>query len=388
MVPHVHALLPRILAPLLLAGTAAAIDIPIPPPPWSDSFTMPIAGREQPFVIYQDTSWMRIDRRDLLSGQALAGRKDVVIEAKVERQGEHGLRLPGLEAIEVTGDPGLWRTVVDGDNLFLFGRLVADAGGRPRLQVAAIETAPSDRQHIQRQLAAVPALDWEQRLKTVAWIRDQAAVQPNKEFWLNAADAELGQVITAAATEAENRHDIALLNRVVGWCVDLARDPTRAGGICSRPWLQDEIGPAAQELRRRLRRLGLELYQDRWIPRPEALSAEFDSRFTALSWQDAEGFFRLGRWADINAEFLPKAKERAYRCYQAGLRANPDHRGILNALGLAASTARQDTSQATQQQPGNGDPSAAPPGPPAPPNAGTPIPLPPDDQIPPPPAPP
>jgi hypothetical protein len=82
----------------------------------------------------------------------------------------------------------------------------------------------------------------------------------------------------------------------------------------------------------------MELYRDQWRPRSEALAMEFEDRFAALTWKDAEGFYKLGRWADTNAEFLPQAKDRAYRAYQAGYKANPDHAGIRRELGLDVSS--------------------------------------------------
>jgi hypothetical protein len=83
-----------------------------------------------------------------------------------------------------------------------------------------------------------------------------------------------------------------------------------------------------------MRGLGLALYKDQWHPRPLALEREFEDRFTAMGWKDAEGFYRLGRWADDNAEALAQARERSWRCYQAGLQADPSHAGIARELGV------------------------------------------------------
>jgi hypothetical protein len=345
-IQHLRPLLPFLALAALGAGEAAQ------PFPWKETFTMPLDGGERTFVVHRGGSWMLVGRSDLSDGKLLAGSKDVALESKIERTPGGGLRLPGLEQVEIAGDQVLWRTRVDGDNLYLFGQLSGLPGNRARLVVAAVESAPSDLHRIGRRLAEAGKEDWPARLKAATWIRDQAAVQPNKEFWLNAADEELGRVIADAAAIADAKRDLALLDQVVSWCVDLARDPSKAGAVCSQAWVAGDETPRGQELRRRLRRLGLEAYQGRWMPRPEALAAQFDQRFAALTWTDAEGFFRLGRWADVNAEFLPTAKDRAYRCYQAGLRANPRHQGILNALGASASVAQFENAGTRTGNPG------------------------------------
>jgi hypothetical protein len=336
---------PRLMIPVLMLALAPALPVLAAaedPVPWSETFTMPLGGGDRTFVVHAGGSWMLVERADLAAGRLFDGAKDIVVEAKLDQGATGTLRLAGVPTVEVVGDQSLWRARVATDNLYLFGRLTGLEGGRARLTVAAVAVASSDDQRIARRLAGLAATDWKGRLAAVEWIRGQASVQPNQEFWLSSADAELGRIIAAAADIAEQRRDLALLEQAVGWCVELAHDPAKAGTICSREWVSGDESPRSQELRRRLRRLGMEAFQGRWLPRAQALSLEFDQRFAALAWKDAEGYFRLGRWVDMNAELLPQAKERAYRCYQAGLRADPQHAGILSALGAAAPAARAD----------------------------------------------
>jgi hypothetical protein len=302
------------------------------PGPWRETFPMQVEGETRTVAVNDTGMWLVITRADLMAGRFLGGSTEVVMASKLERS-VFGLRLIGLPEIRLSGDPAAWREVADGDNAWLFGRLTRAGDGGPLFTVLATAHAPSDRQRIQQRQEGIRAEDWNARLAVAAWIRDQAVSEPNKEFWLSAADEAVIKVVEDAVASAQKGRDLALVNQVLDWCLDLVRDPGLAGRVVSVPWLVAESDPSLADLHRRLRRLGLELYKDRWMPRSEALAHTFDDRFEAIPWNDAEAFFRLGRWVDVNAEALTMAKDRAYRAYRAGQRADPKHEGIRNALG-------------------------------------------------------
>lgn len=301
---------------------------------------MPLAGSERTLVMYRGGSWLLMRHQEMMDPALLIGSKEVVVEGKFERELQNGdrlrVRLPMHPTWQVEGSSELWSTHLDGDNLWLFGRLTFTGTGQPVLAVQAVESATSDAQLIANRLVGVLADDWDGRLKAAAWVRDQHLVQPNKEFWFNRADQLISQVIDDAAAKAAERKSLPIINDAITWTVDLLKDPVRAGRLASAPWIAAASGPALDDLKRRLRRLDLEIYHNQWLPRSVALSLEFDDRFAALGWRDAEGYYKLGRWTDINGESLPRAKDRAWRCYQAGYRADPSHPGILNELGLRA----------------------------------------------------
>jgi hypothetical protein len=144
----------------------------------------------------------------------------------------------------------------------------------------------------------------------------------------------LTKLINDAAAQAESAKDFALALKAMDWAVEQQRDPISAARVASAAWIRAKTGPESEEVSKRMRRLGMELYREQWRPRAEALALEYDDRFAALPWKDAEGFYKLGRWADANAELLPQAKDRSYRAYQAGYKANPDHPGIRRELGI------------------------------------------------------
>ncbi|MBA2479929.1 MAG: hypothetical protein H0V44_04645 [Planctomycetes bacterium] len=324
------------IAPLLLTSALAwSSDAPTTlAGPWTESFTMTIKDTERVFVVHSGSSYLVTKPEDFADADFVS-EKDVMVTSKFERgQGER-IALYNLPEVEVKAAADLWSTRVDGDNVYIFGHMTTDTEtGKPVLRVSAIEPAPSDGQLIAKRMANIQKTDWERRIAVVAWAREQAATQGNKEYWLQETDHLLTSVITDAAAEAEAKQDFALAQRAMDWCVDIQRDPIRAGRIGSMPWIRAKGGEGAEQVSKRMHRLGLEFYRDQWRARSEALAMEYDDRTSAISWKDADGFYKLGRWADANAEYLPQAKDRSYRAYQAGFRANPDHPGIRRELAL------------------------------------------------------
>ena len=306
--------------------------------PWAETFTLPIAGDERTMVVHDSSTWLLIQPADIGNIPLLTGRKEVVLETKCARELQDGNRVrmslgsyPGWIA---EGPSEVWATAIDIDNLYLYGILESRDGETPRLTVTHVEPAPSDAQVIAKHLKDIATRDWNARLKAAEWVRSQSTHQPNKEFWLSSSDGVIGQVIDDAALAAGETRDLLLLDQAITWSVEMLHDIPRAGRIASAPWIKSTPGATADALSRRLRRLGLEMYRDLWRPRAEALTLEFEDRFLAIGWKDADAFYRLGRWADTNGEFLPQAKDRTYRCYQAGFKADPNHQGIRNELGL------------------------------------------------------
>ncbi len=326
-------------------GSAAAAE----ETPWNETYAMPIAGRDRTIAVYKGVGYLVLTAGDAVDPALLIGQKDVVIATKFERDntpgGRQRVRVPGLPGIIGEGDRQLFASRLDGDNLWLFGALSAQQSGSGRFDIVAVETAPSDAQIIAHQLAGLPATDYPARLQAANRIREQSLTQPNKEFWLAAADNVVLQVIDDAAAAAETARDTSLLLQAVTWAVEILKDNGKAGHVGSAAWTRQPGVAGGDEVAKRMRRLGLELYRDHWRPRAEALSQEFEDRFSAIGWRDADSFYRLGRWADLRGEYLPQAKDRSYRCYQAGYRANPDHQGIRNELGLPNSV-RGDGTQA------------------------------------------
>jgi hypothetical protein len=181
-------------------------------------------------------------------------------------------------------------------------------------------------------------------------VRKDGATQGNREYWLQQADAIIVKTIDDATAEAEAKKDINLARLAMDWSVGYLHDAVRAGRIGSAPWIRAIGGADAEAVAKRMHQLGLELYKDQWRPRSEALSMEFEDRFTSTNWRDADAFYKLGRWADVNAEYLPQAKDRAYRAYQAGLRADPTHPGIRRELNLEVTATEIENQNAPQRK--------------------------------------
>ncbi len=336
---RINALATTIVPSLLvvLAGSAPAGEPAVgalPAPPWKESIHMELRGKDRSFARYRDTDWLRIEVGELKDHSFVAG-KEVLFLAKVERVGRGAakvLRLYGI-AEDFPADPERWGSRLEADNCWVFARVGTEAG--TPLQIVAVEPAPSDRQVVNARTAGIASTDWPARLAAARWVRGQAAVQGNREWWQVAADDLVIQVVEDAATVSAKSRDHDLLDQAIGWCTDILRDPGRAARIASAAWVRESA--AANELiATHMKRLDMSFYIDRWLPRSEALTQEFEDRFAAIEWRNAEGFYRLGRWADGLGEQLPLDKDRIHRCYQAGLKANPNHAGIRRELGLPA----------------------------------------------------
>jgi hypothetical protein len=304
--------------------------------PWKETFAMTLKGKERTYVVYQENSYLLVNPDDL-TDPAFLHNKDVVIAAKLGRIAQGTVTFYNMPKVISTGPTELWRTRVDGDNLYVFGHFTI-TNGTQYLSLVAAESAPSDQQIIDQKMATIPADNLEARLAAAAWARDTGVVQGNREFWLVAADNIISQVVDDAVAKAETSKDVALILKTMGWCQDLLHDIPRAARIGSAPWIRQIGGAGAEDVAKYMRRWDLEFFAGQWLPRGEALSQDFQARFAAIGWRDAEGYYKLGRWAEANAEVLPRARELSYRAYQAGLRADPNHNGIRRELGMDAAT--------------------------------------------------
>jgi hypothetical protein len=325
-----------LVASLFVIGGLAAADptqhAPVHDKPWKETFSMTLKGKDRTYVVYQDNSYLLAQPEDL-SDPAFLHDKDVVVAAKLGRVANGMVTFYNLPKVVSSGPMELWRTRIDGDNLYVFGRFTV-VGGVQRFAITAAETAPSDQQIIDKKIAAIPADDYDARLAAANWAREMGVVQGNREFWLVAADNIISQVVDDAVAKAEAAKDVALILKAMGWCQDLLRDIPRAARIGSVPWIRQVGGAGAEDVAKYMRRWDLEFYAGQWRPRGEALAQEFQDRFAAIGWRDAEGYYKLGRWADANAEVLPRSRELSYRAYQAGFRANNNHNGIRRELGM------------------------------------------------------
>ncbi len=319
----------------LCIGTALIAGEPVvagSTPPWIDSFTTQVRGKDRHFVELGGKTFILITVEEIASG--IGDGQDVALAGKLRRQsnGLFGLyRADGL-TIEAVGQALAGR--LDGDNLYLVGSLNAGPGGRT---YAVRTTAPalSDTQLLQARLIGIAEDDWDRRLGVVNWCRDQARMAGNADFWSATADGLLGTIVLDLGAKAAERKDMALINRALDLSLNQLRDQGLAARVVSPVWIREHGGAAAEIIARRMRGLGYALYKNQWLPRPQALETEYEDRFKAMEWKDAEGFYRLGRWADENAEGLPRARERSWRCYQAGNAADPTHVGIARELGVA-----------------------------------------------------
>ena len=300
-------------------------------PPWSISFVTQVRGKDRQFVEHAGRTYILCTPDELTSG-AFDG-QDIALTCKLRKLPGNRLGLYRTERLILTGNAEVLAGKLDGDNVHLMGSLAEKAGERS-IVVRLTAPAASDAQLIQARIAGIADDDWDRRLGVVSWCQDQARTAGNADFWNVTADSMLSRIIEDLGTRAAERKDLAMVVRGLDLALNQLRDTGMAARVASPVWIREHGGPAAEGIARRMRGLGLALYKEQWHPRPLALEREFEDRFTAMGWKDAEGFYRLGRWADDNAEALAQARERSWRCYQAGLQADPSHAGIARELGV------------------------------------------------------
>ena len=336
---HFYRLPVSALLSIVLFGSLITAADPVTNPlakdkPWKETFAMTLKGKERTYVVYRENSYLLVNPDDL-TDPAFLHNKDVVIAAKLGRIAQGTVTFYNMPKVIATGPTELWRTRIDGDNLYVFGHFTI-IDGVQYFSLVAAESAPSDQQIIDQKMATIPTDNLEARLAAAVWARDTGVVQGNREFWLVAADNIISQVVDDAVVKAEASKDVGLILKTMVWCQDLLRDIPRAARIGSAPWIREIGGDGATDVAKYMRRWDLDFYAGQWRPRGEALSQEFQDRFSAIGWRDAEGYYKLGRWAEANAEVLPRARELSYRAYQAGLRADSNHNGIRRELGMEA----------------------------------------------------
>jgi hypothetical protein len=316
-----------------MAGSCQAAEPAAGGQPWSETFVMQLREKSRTFVLHDGVAYLAIEPADGDDPFFLPG-KEVMLAGKFERSDGARAWFFGYDSLVARGPAENWATRLEGDNLFVFGRVESIPGAADELRVAAVVVGESDAQVIARKLEPIPADDHQGRLAVAAWARETGATLGNRDFWQASADTIVTRVVEDAARDAAARKDAALLARAVGWSLDLLADPVVTARIASQPWLFDAGGPEADEIAKRLRALRYDLYNGMWRSRPESLALQFEDRFAALAWHDAEGFYKLGRWVEANAEEMPRARDLTYRCYQAGFRADPNHNGIRRELGM------------------------------------------------------
>ena len=187
---------------LLFIGGLTAVDPiqqgPVHDKPWKETFGMTLKGKDRTYVVYQDNSYLLAQPEDL-ADPAFLHNKDVVIAAKLGRVANGMVTFYNMPKVRSVGPMELWRTRIDGDNLYVFGRFTTSDGVQ-HFTIVAAETAPSDQQIIDKKIASIKAqLDEAERLRTEA-----EALKAEYEHKAKVAVADAEAMKTAAAAEARD----------------------------------------------------------------------------------------------------------------------------------------------------------------------------------------
>jgi hypothetical protein len=322
-------------------------------PPWKSSFSTNVRGGDRTFVEHLGQTYVLIQASEITNG--FGDGQEVALTAKLRRLPGDRFGFYHADGTVVTGTRDALAGKLDGDNLYLTGslRLTDAATGQRIFTIRSALPAPSDAQLLAARQMGIAEDDWDRRLGVVSWCRDQARLS-GSDAWSTTADAQLARIIDDMGTRSVEHRDVALVSRAIDLALGQLKDTVVASRIASPAWIRQHGGPQAEAISRRMRGLGFSVYQEKWLPRPQALEQEYEDRFTAMSWKDAEGFYKLGRWADDNAESLPRGRERSWRCYQAGNRADPAHIGLARELGLKPVNGTGTSSTSSDANPAQG----------------------------------
>ncbi len=309
--------------------------------PWDSTWTMELRGEERVMVEHGGGIFLLISHDDL-EDHAFLHRKDVALLVKFAGSVGQRPMFYRLDDMRVRADQHTWTAYADGDNLWLLGHMTRSDAGL-LFTISNTIAAPSDAQIIQQRLEQHAQDAYEDRLQVAIWAQEQADIQGNRQLWIDASRTIVTDVVRTAARNAAITEDFDLLLQAMQWALDHGRRLPLAAEIGSAAWARtkssdnsSQAGP--DDIAALMNRLGHVYYQGQdegaWMPMTQALQRQYDRRFNALDWRDADGFYELGRWADQHADVLLNARELSHRAYQAGHQANPNHNGIRRALGM------------------------------------------------------
>jgi hypothetical protein len=300
--------------------------------PWTDVWTMPLGGKDRSYVDYDDNSYLAIYPEDFSNPLFLDG-KDVMLSAQFDRRTEGRVHFFGMPPVQVIGETHHWDGVQFGDNLWVLGRLDAK-GGRIQMRVNKVLTAPSDQTLLAQRLEAIPPSDHQARLDFAIWVRQKGEAQGNRDVWMEAADRIITTVVEAKAKQASKTQEANQLLIAMRWAVDYLDDPDQAARLADAVWFRKLPPQERNRIEQYLHGLGFIFRDGSWRGQSQALEQEFEKRFEATPWHDADAFYRLAQWADEYADVLPSAPQLRHRALRAGLKADNEHSAIRRALGL------------------------------------------------------
>ncbi|MDA3962849.1 MAG: hypothetical protein PF961_18855 [Planctomycetota bacterium] len=331
----------RSLSALILG---CALSLPLVPlsaveSPWDDTWRMELKGEERVYADYGGSSYLQVTV-DELADIAFLKDKDVLLTAKFAALDQTKVTFYGLDGLTIEGATEAWARALDGDNLYLLGKLTLKKDARV-FTVSHVVPAPSDAEVVAERLSKLKPDDLQGRLDVAAWARTTADGQGNKTWWLQASDQIVADTVNAAAEKAQANKDTTLLITAMTWAIENGNRDL-AAELGSTPWVLEGDEETATKVATMMESLGYVLHgsgdSQKWMTQATALRNEYDERLEALHWKDADGYFQLGRWADQHADVLPHARELAHTSYLKGQQADPRHPGIRRELGLPPTT--------------------------------------------------
>lgn len=316
-----------IVTGICLNFCSAADDLP-----WSDEWSMTLQGVERWFIDYKDKSYLQVEPADLDDLKFLIS-KDVMIQTKFRQLSGTTVQFYSFPTLIIGTDTESWSTIIDGDNVYILGKVSKIYGDRLKFKTKEVMRAPSDANLIASKLADINEKDFTARIKFSQWVRKNSNVMGNRAVWISAADNIVSDCIDAIAKKSKIKHDVNLLLKAMNWATDELGDTSRAAELGSQEWINELNEVNSSLIIKRMSILGLIKYDGKWVTKREEKVLNFNRKLRGIKQNDDKAFFALAKYIAQYRDVLPESLELQHKALQTGLRHNPNSNLLRAALG-------------------------------------------------------
>ncbi len=300
--------------------------------PWEDEWSMTLKGVERWYVDHKEKSYLQVEQSDQEDLSFLIG-KDVMIQAKFRQLEGTTVQFYSFPTLIIGTDTEEWSTIIDGDNVYILGKVAKFKDEQLVFKTKDVLRAPSDSMIIASKLAEIGESNYAERVTYSKWVRKTGKNMGNRAVWIAAADNIVDDCINAVAKQAKSQRDIDLLLKAMNWSTDELSDKSRAAKLGSQDWVSELNEVATQKLVERMGILGLTQHEGKWVTKQEQKILQFHKDLNAIKPGDDKAFLALSKEIGQYRDVLPEALELQHKALQTGLRLNPNSNLLREALG-------------------------------------------------------
>lgn len=300
--------------------------------PWTDEWSMTLKGSERWYVEHNERNYLEVIPADLDGLDFLVG-KDVMIQSKFKQLEGTTVQFYNFPTLVVGADSESWSTIIEGDNVYVLGKVVKLDERRLKFKTDAVLRAPSDSAIIASKLSEIDENDHDARIAFARWVRKEGNNMGNRAVWMTAAENIADNSVRAISKQAKDQRNVVLLLKAMTWCTDELSDKSRAAKLGSQEWVGELSEEKTKAIIDRMSILGLVKHEGKWMTKREQKIADFHKKLRSIAPDNAEGFFALANDIAQYRDALPEAIELQHHALQVGLRHNPSSNILRKALG-------------------------------------------------------